>query len=63
LSERDHVRVRGREAAYISPGRRKVAADKLFVALMPVHTAPNNKPLPHIASRTIFQFNLTVRQV
>jgi hypothetical protein len=38
-----------------------VAGDTLCVALMPLHPAPSNKLLPHIASHTIFQFNLTTR--
>ena len=53
----------GGVSAYISPGRGKVAGDKLLAALMPLHPAPNNKALSHIASRTVFQFNLTIRRL
>jgi hypothetical protein len=40
-----------------------VAGEILFEALMPLHPAPSNKPLPNVASRTIFQFNLTASQL
>jgi hypothetical protein len=48
----------GGGSACSSPGRKNEAGDTLCVLLMPLHPAPNNKPLPHIANRTIFQFNL-----
>jgi hypothetical protein len=38
---------------------RKVADERVRVLLMALHPALNNEPLPPIASRTIFQFNLT----
>jgi hypothetical protein len=43
----------------MKPGRRKVAGEMLFVALMPLHPAPSAKMAAPIANRRIFQFNLT----
>jgi hypothetical protein len=43
----------------MKPGRRKVAGEMLFEALMPLHPAPSDIIATPIASRRIFQFNLT----
>jgi hypothetical protein len=43
----------------MNPGRRNVAGEMLFEALMPLHPAPSDKMAAPTANRRIFQFNLT----
>jgi hypothetical protein len=48
-------------SALINPGRKKLAGETLWLALMPPHPAPKSASTAGIASHRNLHFNLTCR--